>query len=85
MSGLWYVLFFWTGIPAIVGLVEGILLLLEEESKFNQKYNHGYVPPKPVNQAENQVDQLERLANLKEQDLISEEEFEKAKMKILDS
>ena len=35
MSGLWYVLFFWTGIPAIVGLVEGILLL-EEESKFNQ-------------------------------------------------
>lgn len=32
--GLIYILFCWTGIPAIIGLVEGILYLTESDEKF---------------------------------------------------
>ena len=37
--GLFYLLFCWTGIPAIVGFIEGIIYLFQSEEKFNQKYN----------------------------------------------
>lgn len=33
-TGLVYILFCWTGIPAIIGLVEGILYLTESDEKF---------------------------------------------------
>ncbi len=36
--GLVYLLFFWTGIPAIAGLIEGILYLTSDEETFRQKY-----------------------------------------------
>lgn len=32
--GLIYILFCWTGIPAIIGLVDGILYLTESDEKF---------------------------------------------------
>ncbi len=41
--GLFYLLFCWTGIPAIVGFIEGIIYLLQSEDKFNQKYNSGLI------------------------------------------
>lgn len=37
--GIVYLLFFWTFIPALVSLVEGILFLLMSDSDFNRKYN----------------------------------------------
>ena len=36
--GLLYLVFCWTGIPAIVGLIEGILYLVASDSEFNSKY-----------------------------------------------
>lgn len=41
--GLFYLLFCWTGIPAIVGFIEGIIYLFQSEEKFNQKYNSGLI------------------------------------------
>ncbi|AQT66623.1 hypothetical protein EFZ62_01265 [Serratia marcescens] len=41
--GLFYLLFCWTGIPAIVGFIEGIIYLFQSEEKFNQKYNPGLI------------------------------------------
>lgn len=38
--GLVYLLFCWTFIPAFVGFIEGILLLVMSESEFNQKYGY---------------------------------------------
>ncbi len=41
--GLFYLLFCWTGIPAVVGFIEGIIYLFQSEEKFNQKYNPGLI------------------------------------------
>lgn len=37
--GILYVLFAWTGIPGLVGLVEGILYLCTPDDEFERKYN----------------------------------------------
>jgi TM2 domain-containing membrane protein YozV len=37
--GILYLLLCWTFIPAIIALIEGILLLVMDEMKFNEKYN----------------------------------------------
>ncbi len=36
--GIVYLLFCWTFIPAIIGFIEGILLLVMSDSDFNKKY-----------------------------------------------
>ena len=36
--GIVYVLFCWTAIPAIVGFIEGILLIVMSDDEFNRKY-----------------------------------------------
>ena len=36
--GVLYLVFFWTIIPAIVGFIEGILLLLMSDEQFAAKY-----------------------------------------------
>jgi TM2 domain-containing membrane protein YozV len=36
--GILYLLFFWTAIPGIIGLVEGILYLTLSDEKFAEKY-----------------------------------------------
>lgn len=38
-QGIIYILFVWTGIPAIIGLIEGILYLAQSDEEFNAKYN----------------------------------------------
>ena len=41
--GILYLLFCWTGIPSLIGLVEGIIYLTMSDADFNAKYN----APKP--------------------------------------
>lgn len=36
--GVVYLLFCWTGVPAIVALVEGIIYLFSDDTAFNSKY-----------------------------------------------
>ncbi|WP_336136216.1 TM2 domain-containing protein [Natronomonas amylolytica] len=36
--GILYLCFFWTGIPAIVGLIEGILYLTKTDEEFQRQY-----------------------------------------------
>ena len=36
--GIIYLLFSWTGIPSIIGLIEGILYLVASDEEFQQKY-----------------------------------------------
>ena len=38
--GIVYLLFCWTFIPAIIGFIEGILLLVMSDSDFNKKYGN---------------------------------------------
>lgn len=37
--GILYLIFFWTFIPALIALIDLIVLLLMSEETFNQKYN----------------------------------------------
>lgn len=41
--GLIYLCFFWTGIPAVLGLVEGILILIADEDEYERKYADGSI------------------------------------------
>lgn len=36
--GLFYLLFFWTGIPGLIAFVEGIVFLVTSEHNWNEKY-----------------------------------------------
>ncbi len=40
--GIIYLFFFWTGIPAIVGLIDAILLLVKDERQFDYQYNREF-------------------------------------------
>ncbi len=37
--GILYFIFSWTGIPSVVGIIEGVLYLIQDEESFNAKYN----------------------------------------------
>lgn len=40
--GMLYLLFFWTCVPGIIALVEGIVYLCGSEAAFNAKFNRRY-------------------------------------------
>lgn len=46
--GLVYLLFFWTFIPALIGLVEGVRYLWMDESEFRAKYGPDPIPKAPA-------------------------------------
>lgn len=82
--GLAYLLFCWTFIPAIIAIVDFIIFLTMSDEAFNMKYNKG-VQPLVLNGmgAVSSSDELEKLFNLKEKGVISQDEFEKRKARIL--
>lgn len=38
--GIIYLLFFWTGIPSLIGIIDGVLLFLKSNESFDLKYNN---------------------------------------------
>lgn len=83
-QGVIYAIFFWTWIPAILGIIEGIIIANMDEDKFYKKY---CVKPRPKvypdESASSYVDEVKRLYDLKEKGIITEEEFERKKKMIL--
>lgn len=77
--GILYLLFCWTFIPMIISFVDFIIFLTMDEKTFNDKYNNGKVGTTGINTA----DELERLHGLKVKGVISEEEFQVRKTKLL--
>lgn len=39
--GVVYLVFCWTGIPSVVGFLEGVILISQSDVVFNRKYNNG--------------------------------------------
>ena len=90
--GIIYLLFFWTFIPAIVALVDFIVLLTTDDDAFNLKYNGGIsagggashnVHAQAVNSSSNVAEELEKLHELKEKGVLTDEEFQAKKVKLL--
>ncbi|RKS14306.1 NINE protein [Flavobacterium sp. 120] len=79
--GILYLIFCWTFIPAIIAFVDFIIFLTMDEDKFNAKYNQGKVlsATRNVNTAE----ELEKLHGLMEKGIITGEEFQIKKAKLL--
>lgn len=79
--GLLYLVFCWTFIPAILGFIDFIIFLTMDERKFNAKYNLGEVlyQTRNINTAE----ELEKLHGLMEKGIITGEEFQIKKAKLL--
>ncbi len=42
-NGILYLCFFWTAIPALLGLIEGILMLLADEKEYEEKWADGAI------------------------------------------
>lgn len=78
-KGILYLCFFWTFIPAIIALIEGIQYLTMSDIDFDKKYNNGQSSSTQINVA----DELEKLHGLKEKGIISNAEFEAKKKQLL--
>lgn len=41
--GIMYLLIFWTGVPAILGVIEGVIILTTSDEIYEQKYADGAI------------------------------------------
>lgn len=74
-KAFFYLLFCWTGLPAVIAGFELLTWLFNDEKLFNEKYNANIV------QMDNLI-QLEKLFDLKQKGVISEDEFQEKKKKL---
>lgn len=88
-AGVLYLIFFWTLIPRILSLFEFIGILVMSEDVFNAQYNLGVIEKNRFSgYLESSVDKvktLKELKNLYDSGIITAEEFEAKRRKILDS
>lgn len=96
-AGVLYLLFCWTGIPAIIAFFECIVLLLMSDRAFDAKYNGGVVSghqsfatfqnrSAPYREsAKDKADALNQLKKLYDSEIITAEEYEAKRRKIFDS
>lgn len=89
--GIVYILFSWTGIPAIIAFFECIGLFMMSEQAFNAKFNRGLQgsPSRSFSfnheSTKDKASALGELKKLYEGDVITAEEYEEKRRKILDS
>ena len=90
--GIIYLLFCWTFIPAIVAFVDFLVLLTTDDDAFNVKYNNGIpvsagashnVSAQVVSPSSNVAEELEKLHELKQKGILTDEEFQAKKVKLL--
>lgn len=81
--GVLCILFFWTLIPAIIAFIDFIRFLVMTDYDFNLKYNNGRGNITPANV--NISDELQKLSELKQNGVLTEEEFARRKEKMLQS
>lgn len=95
--GLIYLIFCWTGIPAIIAFFETIILLLMSDQVFDAKYNGGIASsygPRITFQndaaaskesTKDKAAALNELKKLYDSEIITAEEYEVKRRKIFDS
>ena len=78
-KGILCIVFCWTFIPAFIAFIDFIVFLTMSEESFDKKYNKVTRSTISVNTA----DELEKLHNLKEKGVLTEQEFQVRKAKLL--
>ena len=80
--GVIYLLFCWTYIPSIIGIIEGIVTLCKTDEEFCEEY--GIEDDAPTdNVKKNYLSELNSLNELKNKGVLSEEEFTAKKRLLL--
>jgi len=97
-TGVIYLIFFWTMIPRLLSFLEGIVLLCTSNRAFDAKYNQIELSATPTQyfietdsrnrQRESTKDKADAIGALKQlydNDILTAEEYEEKRRKILDS
>lgn len=92
-KGLIYLIFCWSFIPAIIAFFESIILLFQSQSDFDRKYNTpvesiamqavNYNLANKPNRSGKVADEIQKLHNLLELGILTQEEFDKQKSKLI--
>ncbi|NEP59340.1 MAG: NINE protein [Symploca sp. SIO2G7] len=92
--GVLYLLLWWTPIPRIASVIEGVWYLGQGKDEFNRKFNFDLMPEKLENTNQAPVvdpaqvgavaDALRQLDSLRQEGLLSEYEFEQKRRQLLD-
>lgn len=89
--GIAYLLFFWSGIPRVASLFEGIWFLVQGQGAFDTAFNGATAlrsqnPAPRIDPAQVGAiaDALRQLDTLRQEGLISEYEFEQKRRRLLD-
>lgn len=80
--GVICVIFVWTFIPLIVGLIRGTQFLMMSDKEFQKEYGNGITINEP---SVTYLDELTKLADLKEKGVLTEEEFQSRKKELLEN
>ena len=84
--GIVSIVFCWTGIPGIIGLVEGIIMLTQTDQEFQQKYNLESVESTASafgGTSVSKADELRKYRDLYDDGAITLEEYEQKKKDLL--
>lgn len=81
-KGILCLLFCWTAIPGIIGIVVGVLSLLMSDAEFIKKYSVE-VSPSKYNFGKTNAEIIMQYKELLDKGAISEEEFQKKKDELL--
>ncbi|MDZ8049888.1 MAG: NINE protein [Aulosira sp. ZfuVER01] len=85
VAGILYLLFCWTFIPAVIAFVEFFLLIFMSDVDFNAKYNQGKSGAGGAISAKDATGALADLKNLYDSGVITAEEYEEKRQKLLKS
>jgi len=83
--GILYLLFCWTGIPALIAFVEFFILLLMPDDDFNLKFNKMTIKSGGNISATDATNALANLKKLYDSGVITAEEYEEKRQKLLKS
>lgn len=90
--GILYLLFFWTTIPQIASVIEGVWYLSQDQDEFDRNFNSellladsaGRTVPVDPAKVEAIAQALRQLESLRQEGLISEYEFEQKRRQLLE-
>ncbi|WP_445631222.1 NINE protein [Nostoc sp. DSM 114167] len=85
VAGILYLLFFWTCIPSLIAFVEFFVLVLMSDTEFNTKYNQAIASSGGAVSAKDATSALADLKNLFDSGIITAEEYEEKRQKLLKS
>ncbi len=85
--GILSIIFFWTGIPALIGLYQGIVMLTQSDEDFRQHWNLDEVADTTGgafgSSSKSKAEELKRYYDLYKDGAITEEEYEQKKKDLL--